>query len=483
MAETSSQNLLNEYKCGSDRAASEIHERYVARLISLARAHLAPRLASRFDPEDVVQSAYRSFFVRARAGEFALHQAGDLWRLLAQITLNKLRSQVEWHSARRRDPRREQSGECASPESMREGPTPLEVVAAIETLELLMRQLSPQARFVLERRLQGDSNVTIAKALRRTDRTVRRILAEIARKFAAHAGLSSDSGNGSARKSINDTAKQPRASQDEVSWSDLLLKQHLGTGGMGRVYRAIQKSTGQTVAVKALRKDRQTDPAAIERFVREVELVRRLDHPAIVPVLGMGRYPAGGWFLVMEHVRGETFETLITRAPVLTERLITLVAQTARAVEHAHSRSVLHCDLTPRNILVDCTGAARVVDFGLGQLHDNRRPAETSFAAAGTPAFMAPEQFDPRHGTVGPHTDVYGLGAILYFGLSRRAPRQIENGCDWNGLFARRVEPPHAEAGALRAGLCEICVRCLDVDTKSRISSAAELARLLEAKT
>lgn len=481
MAETSSQSLVNEYRTGSDRAATEIHERYVARLISLARGHVAARLASRFDPEDIVQSAYRSFFVRARAGQFELNQAGDLWRLLAQITLNKLRSQVEWHSASRRDPRREQSSESAPPDLFREEPTPLEVVAAIDNLESLMRQLSPQMRFVLERRLQGDSNAEIASALGRTDRTVRRILAEIARKFALQEGLTSSLGAGPPRQVINDIDKPQLTPQDDLSWTDFLLKQHLGTGGMGRVYRALQKSTGQTVALKALRKDRQTDPAAVERFIREVELVRRLDHRAIVPVLGLGRYPAGGWFLVMEHVAGETFETLTARAPVPAERLATLIAQIARAVEHAHTRGVLHCDLTPRNILVDCSGSARVVDFGLGQLHDHRRPAENSLTAAGTPAFMAPEQFDPRYGTVGPHTDVYGLGAILYFGLSRRAPRQIDSNSDWNALFAGRVEPPQAQPGTLQCRLCEICMRCLNINPKLRISSAAEFARLLEA--
>src|SRR5262245_27123054 len=105
-----SADLLQRYRHGDDAAADELFRRYVARLTVLARTRLGPRLPRRVDAEDVVMSAYRSFFVRTRDGRFTLSRSGDLWRLLAAITLRKLHHTAQHHQAGRRDPGREQPG-------------------------------------------------------------------------------------------------------------------------------------------------------------------------------------------------------------------------------------------------------------------------------------------------------------------------------------------------------------------------------------
>src|SRR5215469_11207745 len=102
-----SEQLLARYQAGDETAAEELFRRYVSRLTVFARARLAPRVARRVDPEDVVLSAYSSFFVRARNGQLSLRRSGDLWRLLVAVTLNKVRHQVARHEAGKRATRRE----------------------------------------------------------------------------------------------------------------------------------------------------------------------------------------------------------------------------------------------------------------------------------------------------------------------------------------------------------------------------------------
>lgn len=178
MEETSSRELVRRYRAGSDTAARQIHDRYVRRLIALARTRLSPRLAARLDPDDIVQSAYRSFFIHARDGVFVFERAGDLWRLLAQITLNKLHHQVEHHSAQRRDANREQSQEAIAEWMATREPTNDEVVAAIDQLQSIMQRLNEPQRTILSLRLQGKSTTEIAAEINRSERTVRRILQE-----------------------------------------------------------------------------------------------------------------------------------------------------------------------------------------------------------------------------------------------------------------------------------------------------------------
>lgn len=182
MTETNpaSAELLQQFRRGDDVAAAALHERYVARLVHLARSRLSGRLAARVDAEDVVQSAYRSFFLRARAGQFELQQSGDLWRLLARITLRKLYRQAEHHTAARRSIAREQisTGESEVGIAARE-PTPAEAAALADELAHAMQSMSPLERRVLELRLQDHTIDEIASQLGRSERTIRRTLAAI----------------------------------------------------------------------------------------------------------------------------------------------------------------------------------------------------------------------------------------------------------------------------------------------------------------
>jgi RNA polymerase sigma factor (sigma-70 family) len=190
-----SAELLSRYCRGDEDAAQEIFRRYVERLTRLARSRLSPRLAGRTDPEDVVLSAWRSFFVGARAGRFSLRRSGDLWRLLVSITMHKLYRQARRHTAERRSVAAEQSLERTAEELLptagRE-PTPEEAVALADELELVMSRLDACGRRVLELRLQGEPLDAIAEDTGRSERTVRRLLARTRELLSERLGSESD---------------------------------------------------------------------------------------------------------------------------------------------------------------------------------------------------------------------------------------------------------------------------------------------------
>ncbi len=173
--------LLHRWQCGDQSAAAELFDRYARRLIALTRSRLSPQLMQRFDPEDVVQSAYRSFFAAAQAGQFDLPHGGDLWHLLVSITLHKLHRQVRRNSARKRDVERETPLDEHSPSlaALAREPSPVEAIALTDQVEQLMRGLQPVERHILQLRLQGYQLDEIAQQSDRGERTVRRTLERI----------------------------------------------------------------------------------------------------------------------------------------------------------------------------------------------------------------------------------------------------------------------------------------------------------------
>lgn len=180
-----SSQLFLRYTSGDQAAASEIFDRYVERLVALAATRLAPALRRRIDPDDIVQSAFRSFFVRARQSDYALIRGGDLWRLLAAITLHKVRDQVDRHRAARRDYRRERGVSVADSDSQpdsqqipAESPASAGEVAALEQLQAILGQLPCAVRDALALRLAGNTVAEIAVAMQRSERTVRRFIDE-----------------------------------------------------------------------------------------------------------------------------------------------------------------------------------------------------------------------------------------------------------------------------------------------------------------
>jgi RNA polymerase sigma factor (sigma-70 family) len=174
--------LLERFRSGDDRAAEALFARYFERLTALARSRLAPRLARRTDPEDIVLSVYRSFFVEAREGRFVLNRGGDLWRLLAAITKHKLLRQVRSQRAHRRSVDVEVPLDQVDEGRLRgrqPEPTPEDASALADELEQVFSHLDRFGRRVLELRLQGLQLSEIAEDTGRSERSVRRSLSQI----------------------------------------------------------------------------------------------------------------------------------------------------------------------------------------------------------------------------------------------------------------------------------------------------------------
>lgn len=188
------QALMELLGTGNEDAARHVVDCYIDRLVALARKRLSQRLASRVDPEDVVQSVFRTFFGRAKEGKFLIADQDDLCKLLMRITVNKVLRQVEFHQAAKRDPHQETEQGNRSQERMMElldrEPSHEAAVAFLDQLEFLLKEMQPQEREILEMRMQGHSNEEIATKLGiKHDRTIRRIIERV-RQRAELAGFS-----------------------------------------------------------------------------------------------------------------------------------------------------------------------------------------------------------------------------------------------------------------------------------------------------
>lgn len=178
--ENPSADLVMRWREGDQGAAGEIFGRYAERLLALARSRLSAKLSRHIDPEDIVQSACRSFFVGARDGRYVLKRSGDLWRLLVAITVHKLQHQIERRSAGKRALAREATQDDdpnrTTAETLAREPTPAEAAALADMVENLLRPLDPLERQIVTLRLDGYSLEEIAEQAARSERTVRRVL-------------------------------------------------------------------------------------------------------------------------------------------------------------------------------------------------------------------------------------------------------------------------------------------------------------------
>lgn len=262
-------------------------------------------------------------------------------------------------------------------------------------------------------------------------------------------------------------------------------KQALGAGGMGEVRRVADPTLARDMAMKILSPEMANDPTARSRFLQEAQLTAQLQHPGIPAVHEMGELPDGRPYYTMREVRGRTLQQRLDNGDPERE-LLALLLRACEAVSYAHGRKVIHRDLKPANVMSGEFGEVLVLDWGLARvLDDPDTSVQTSRVGsalstmegtvAGTPAYMAPEQARGELKALGPWTDVYALGAMLYRILAGSPPYRGISGAEVVELVVAGppAPPPYA------AGLGEICMRAMSRDPSSRFADAGALVAAL----
>lgn len=262
---------------------------------------------------------------------------------------------------------------------------------------------------------------------------------------------------------------------------DYRLEEELGRGGMGVVFRATQISLNRQVAVKMILRGRLASQADLKRFLAEASATARLQHPNIVPVYDVGDID-GRPFFSMQLVHGQTLADRLQDGPIAEAEAARIVASAARAIGYAHRQGILHRDLKPSNILLDKNDKPHVTDFGLAKQGSDEAGLTRSGAVLGTPAYMSPEQAAGRRGNVGPASDIYALGCVLYHAVTGRPPLVSDSPVELVLMVLEQdPPPPRALRPSLDRVLEMIVVRCLQKPLDLRYETADELADDLEA--
>src|SRR5215831_13458784 len=212
------------------------------------------------------------------------------------------------------------------------------------------------------------------------------------------------------------------------AFGDFELLEELGSGGMGVVYKAKQRTPERLVALKLALAGKFATPEERGRFQAEAKMAARLNHAGIVQVYDVGECDSQIFFS-MQYVEGTTLARRVAEGPLPPREAARIVAAVCRAVQHAHENGVVHRDLKPSNVLVDRDGQPHVTDFGLARRVEGGESLTRTGAIVGTPSYMAPEQAEGGKKAT-PSCDVYSLGAVLYHLLTGKPPFQAASVLD-----------------------------------------------------
>src|SRR6185436_10164465 len=252
-----------------------------------------------------------------------------------------------------------------------------------------------------------------------------------------------------------------------------ILLRELGAGGMGIVFKAWQTDLRRVVALKFIRGVEAHQD--LERFFREAQLSATLSHPGIAPIYESGVHE-GKHFFAMQYVEGATLDRFLSATPRPTMRKgVEILAHVAEAVEYAHEHGIIHRDLKPANVMIDSRGRAYVLDFGLAKSVRTGSSLTGSGFAVGTPSYMSPEQAQGDTARIGPRSDVYALGAILYEIAAGRPPffsdQLVQILMD---VVHRDPVPPRRLNPKLHPELETVALKALEKDPQRRYATAAE---------
>jgi len=254
------------------------------------------------------------------------------------------------------------------------------------------------------------------------------------------------------------------------------VKEVIGAGGMGVVYRAFDRELQEPVAIKTLKQEAMAAGAALERFKQEIRLARRIAHRNVVRTYDLGEQN-GMYYLTMEYVEGTSLKQLIvSRGKLPVEVTLTVGKQLCRALEVAHAEGVIHRDIKPQNIVVEPSGFLKVMDFGIARLANPPKGKGLTEAGTsiGTPDYMSPEQLSGME--LDPRSDLYAAGVVLFECLTGRLPFEAET--TW-ALIAKHLEEEPPDPRMLNAdvpgALAVVILKAMAKDPKKRFESASQM--------
>jgi tRNA A-37 threonylcarbamoyl transferase component Bud32 len=264
---------------------------------------------------------------------------------------------------------------------------------------------------------------------------------------------------------------------DRVQYfGDYELVSEIAIGGMGVVWKARQVKLNRTVALKMIRSGILAGKDEVARFHAEAEAAANLQHPNIVAIHEVGEHD-GEHFFSMDFVDGKNLAEVCEGKPLPARQAAEFIATIADAVQFAHQRGILHRDLKPQNVMLDADRRPRLTDFGLAKRFGVDSTLTQTGTVVGSPSYMAPEQAQGRADRVGPHSDVYALGAILYELLTGRAPFNADS-VEATLVKVASEEPvaPRKANPNVPEDLETICMKCLEKSPQRRYATARDLA-------
>ena len=254
--------------------------------------------------------------------------------------------------------------------------------------------------------------------------------------------------------------------------------EELGVGGMGRVYKVLDREVGEKIALKLLRPEIAARGDMIRRFREELRLARRVGHKNVCRMFDLGSFE-GTFFITMEYVDGEDLKRFLRRSGRLTVgKAVAIARQIGEGLAEAHRLGVVHRDLKPQNIMIDGEGNARIMDFGIAR-SVQAEGVTAAGAVIGTPEYMSPEQVEGK--AADPRADIYALGVVLFEMLSGRLPFEGDTPLSVAVKHKTEAPPdPRTLNPAIPAGLAEAILKCLEKDREKRYGTVEALMADLE---